>query len=206
MDSKRLNTIVEGLYPLVKKNSKWITRNKLEKLSKLLKCHNYFEGTRIDLEISMAYTYLNECNFYCKLPQVKEDILDEFKELFAIYTWLRNTLDYQVSITIPRKEVHKVIDKVLEKLPKRVTVYFVKQLNGWYSPAEYCIESDKVNFSEALHDRGFLESKLFLLNPPKNHDGCRYANKDEVESYLTKLYGVTPKNIPDDVILEFTFE
>lgn len=205
MNSKELDIVVGGLYPLVKKNFEWITRNKLEKLSKLLKRHNYFEGTRTDLEITMAYTYLDEFNFYCKLPQVKKNILDDFKELFEIYTWLRNTSDYQVSITIPREEVHKVIDKILDKIPKGKYVYIIKNIYGEFNPAIYNTNTGKISCAKVSLKDEPDEYERFLKRNKLNIE-YRYASKEEAESLLENFYGLSKDNIPDDIIREVIIE
>lgn len=60
MDDKKLNIIVEGLYPLVKENSDWITTDKLKDLKHLLGCHDYYECSTEDLGFALAYTYLDK--------------------------------------------------------------------------------------------------------------------------------------------------
>ena len=201
MDSKELDIVVKGLYPIVKRNSEWITRDKLEKLSNLLKRHNYFEGTRTDLEITMAYTYLDEVNFYSKIYQVKKNILDEFKDLFNIYNWLRKTSDYQVSITIPRKEVHKVIDKILEEIIKSTKVYLIKNVNGEYNSICYNKTTGEVKGSKFRLGYNLEEIKRYLNNSPLTNN-YRYATREEVDNLLKNFYGLNPKNLPEGVIVE----
>lgn len=203
MDSKELDTAVKRLYSRVSVNPKEITRDKLEKLSKLLKRHNYFEGTRTDLEITMAYTYLEEFNFYHKSPRLKKNILDEFKELFRIYDWLRDMPEYKVSITISRKEVHKVIDKVLEKLPNIKYVYLIKNVNGEYHSICYNKITGEVKGSKSSIGHNLEEIKEFLNNESLTNN-YRYATKEEVDNLLKNLYGLSLENLPEGVVVEVT--
>lgn len=130
MDSKELDIVVKGLYPLVRENSDWITTDKLKDLRHLLMCHDYYEGSTEDVGFALAYKYLDICDFSGKYStvRIKKDVLKRFSELFTVYKWLRHTSSYELSFIIPLSEVDKVISKLLDKILKTNKVYLIKML------------------------------------------------------------------------------
>lgn len=205
MDDKKLNIIVEGLYPLVKENSDWITTDRLKDLKHLLVHHDYYECSTEELGSALAYTYLDICDFSGKYSTVniKKDVLKRFTELFTIYKWLRHTSSYKLSFIIPLSEVDKVISKLLDKILKTNKAYLIKNVNGEYSSICYNKITGEVKGSKYRLGYNLEEIKRLLNNDPLTNN-YRYATKEEVDNLLMNFYGLNPENLPDGVVVEIT--
>ena len=207
MDDKKLNTIVEGLCPLIKKSPYLIDKDLLEDLRLLLKEHDYYEGTSELLMCTLSHTYLDLCGFSKEYRTVddKKYVMDRFLNLFRIFNWIRHTVEFYLDIQILREEMYEVVDRLLKKMYKEIKVCYIKNLEGNYKFVKYNSKNElKLSNSTYFKDSIEYVFKSYLNSGWKGN--FRYATKEEVEQYLTNLYGINPESIPDDVIIELIFE